>query len=294
VLARNARILFDLLEREQDLDVLDALAAAVARSRWEPTDDGALIQLRKWVAGGHSRTTASSRSDVFDEQLSAPVGSITRAAVEGEATTSVSSDDAVAANGRAVLIAVDPETPAPEVALPVGVVEAQDDAGDTPPAGADALLAPIELDVQEDIFAPARKAKVTWPTVTEQADRVVAVGDEADVVNPEQVPVVETDEFDEDESDEFEIDGDGSDPERAVAEHRSVKDPMVEPDDDEFADFLPTVRALIGDGLERVELSLITGTVLKRWSVTDARGNGNGHAPVNDEAHLMERAEGAA
>ena len=60
VLASNAPLLCELLDREEDLDVLDALAAAVARSRWEPTDDPALVELRRWVAGGRTRATRSS------------------------------------------------------------------------------------------------------------------------------------------------------------------------------------------------------------------------------------------
>lgn len=60
-LVYNAPLLCELLTTEQDPDVLDALAAAVARSKWEPTTDPALQELRRWVAGGHARTTRSSR-----------------------------------------------------------------------------------------------------------------------------------------------------------------------------------------------------------------------------------------
>ena len=56
----NAPLLCELVERERDPDVLDALAAAVARSRWEPTDDPALLELRRFVAGGTARATRSS------------------------------------------------------------------------------------------------------------------------------------------------------------------------------------------------------------------------------------------
>jgi hypothetical protein len=56
----NAPLLCELLTFEQDPDVLDALAAAVARSKWEPTTDAALLELRRWVAGGHTRATTSS------------------------------------------------------------------------------------------------------------------------------------------------------------------------------------------------------------------------------------------
>lgn len=63
-MAHNAPLLCELLAAEQDPDVLDALAAAVARSKWEPTADPALLELRRWVAGGHARTTRSSREPV--------------------------------------------------------------------------------------------------------------------------------------------------------------------------------------------------------------------------------------
>jgi hypothetical protein len=56
----NAPLLCELLKFEHDPDVLDALAAAVARSKWEPTTDTSLLELRRWVAGGHTRTTTSS------------------------------------------------------------------------------------------------------------------------------------------------------------------------------------------------------------------------------------------
>lgn len=60
LLASHAELYCDLLAREDDPEVLDALAAAVARSRWEPSDDLALVELRRWVAGGHARATRSS------------------------------------------------------------------------------------------------------------------------------------------------------------------------------------------------------------------------------------------
>jgi hypothetical protein len=53
-LARYAPMFVRLLESESDPEVLDALAAAVARSRWEPTDNGNLVELRRWVAGRHA------------------------------------------------------------------------------------------------------------------------------------------------------------------------------------------------------------------------------------------------
>jgi hypothetical protein len=57
----NGPLLCELLRFETDPDVLDALAAAVARSKWEPTTDPSLLELRRWVAGGHTRATTSSQ-----------------------------------------------------------------------------------------------------------------------------------------------------------------------------------------------------------------------------------------
>jgi len=62
MLSIHSVMLCELLARESDPDVLDALAAAIARSKWEPTDDAALNQLRRWVAGDQARTTSSSPS----------------------------------------------------------------------------------------------------------------------------------------------------------------------------------------------------------------------------------------
>jgi hypothetical protein len=62
MLSIHSVMLCELLARESDPDVLDALAAAIAGSKWEPTDDAALMQLRRWVAGGQIRTTSSSPS----------------------------------------------------------------------------------------------------------------------------------------------------------------------------------------------------------------------------------------
>jgi hypothetical protein len=54
-LVRHAAVFVELLDQERDPDVLDALAAAIARSRWEPTDDGNIVELRRWVAGRHAQ-----------------------------------------------------------------------------------------------------------------------------------------------------------------------------------------------------------------------------------------------
>lgn len=60
-LAFNAPLLSELLKVEGDRDVLEALAASVARSNWEPTTDHSLLELRGWVAGGHAKTSGTSR-----------------------------------------------------------------------------------------------------------------------------------------------------------------------------------------------------------------------------------------
>jgi hypothetical protein len=69
----NAPLLCELLKFEQDPDVLDALAAAVARSKWEPTTDPSLLALRRWVAGGHTRATRSSWDPGPIDDAEAPV-----------------------------------------------------------------------------------------------------------------------------------------------------------------------------------------------------------------------------
>ena len=62
-LSGNATALLALLGTEQDPEVLDALAGAVARSRWEPTDDGNIVELRRWVAGRHAHRAAATIGD---------------------------------------------------------------------------------------------------------------------------------------------------------------------------------------------------------------------------------------
>jgi hypothetical protein len=76
VLSEHSVMLCELLARESDPDVLDALAAAIARSKWELTEDAALMQLRRWVAGGQVLATSSSTS------VSAPVPATTTPTVE--------------------------------------------------------------------------------------------------------------------------------------------------------------------------------------------------------------------
>ena len=82
-LSMHSVMLCELLARESDPDVLDALATAIARSKWEPTDDAALMQLRRWVAGGQVLATSPSTSAF------APVPATTLPTVErGETQTS--------------------------------------------------------------------------------------------------------------------------------------------------------------------------------------------------------------
>jgi hypothetical protein len=54
VLAMHPSMFCAFLANEHDPGVLDALAGAVARSRWDPTDDGNIVELRRWVAGRHA------------------------------------------------------------------------------------------------------------------------------------------------------------------------------------------------------------------------------------------------
>lgn len=185
VLSRNSAVLFDLLTKEQDVDVLDALAAAVARSRWEPTDDRNLIELRRWVAGSHTRTTASTPAEPE------PVSLDPSADVERD--------------------------------VPVG----DHWAADPTPA------------VDDTVAVPA-----------DSMDRGDAPGPEPDAAEPAPAPVGASRE------------GNGGEP------------------TDELADFIPRVRALIGGRVERVELALITGTVLKTWSATETNGTSSAEAPT--------------
>ena len=62
VLAEHVEMLCELLDTESNDDVLDALAAAVARSKWEPTDDAGILRLRRWVTGGMVRSSSAVTS----------------------------------------------------------------------------------------------------------------------------------------------------------------------------------------------------------------------------------------
>lgn len=59
-LRAHAALLVALLDREQHTDVLDALAAGVLRSAWEPADRPDLLRLRLW-AHEHRGTPAAER-----------------------------------------------------------------------------------------------------------------------------------------------------------------------------------------------------------------------------------------
>jgi hypothetical protein len=94
----NAPLLCELLKFEQDPDVLDALAAAVARSKWEPTTDPSLLELRRWVAGGHTRTTTSSWDPrPFDDVEVVEVARVAASATTAAAVTPTVVDEAVPA-----------------------------------------------------------------------------------------------------------------------------------------------------------------------------------------------------
>jgi hypothetical protein len=112
VLSAHAALLCELLAVEEDPEVLDALAAAVARSRWEPTNDVALAELRRWVAGGQSRATrASSRRAAGDEPgpdasgeasgVAAPAATVARDAAHAP-PVDLDATDATRSGGAAV------------------------------------------------------------------------------------------------------------------------------------------------------------------------------------------------
>lgn len=152
----NAPLLCELLRFEHDPDVLDALAAAVARSKWEPTTDASLLELRRWVAGGHTRATTSSHE--------------------------------------------------PQVAHAEAFVAA---AGVAAAAGDAAVAAPADEVPPTPVAAPAAPPPASTATDT--------------------------------------------------------------PTDQELAELLPKVRALLGEDLERLELVSIDGEVLTRWSSDQER-----------------------
>jgi hypothetical protein len=123
VLSIHSAMLCELLAREYDPEVLEALAAAVARSKWEPTDDAALLELRRWVAG--AQTSDSSSGSVFVPAAPAALASETGAqpAMPAPAPT-----NAVPVEAAPPLAAM---APAAEPSAPVHGTEGR--AGEPPP-----------------------------------------------------------------------------------------------------------------------------------------------------------------
>ncbi|WP_194894033.1 hypothetical protein [Catenulispora pinisilvae] len=71
---RNARLLLEIAEAEEDIWVRQALAQTVMRHRWEPACTVALVRLRVWA-----------KQELLWGRLEMPAGS----ALEGEASASV-------------------------------------------------------------------------------------------------------------------------------------------------------------------------------------------------------------
>lgn len=251
-LDRNAGVLRELLDREQDPDVLDALAAAVARSRWEPSANDDLVALRRWVAGSHTRTTSSSvalapEAEPASEPEPAdvpapPVVSAPVALPQGET------------EGIGRIVVIDTTPPAAQDAEPASDTRPED----LEPAAAVARDAADVADAARDdgVGAPTAEATPTaevttappvapWPLAPPapeaplESPEVAASAGPADDASGEGAP------------------GEGA------------------PDE-----FVNAVRAVLGDSLERVELRLLTGVVLTEWSAPRSKpnGNGNGHA----------------
>lgn len=214
VLARNAKVLLGLVESESDPDVLDAIAAAVARSRWEPTQDRDLVELRRWVAGGHARATASSIDRMLrDEATSTVLASSARQAA-AEATAGI-----VAPLGADEVVAPEEPAPAPAPAPPATAATAEPPSGEAdveehPGLGEDGEVAGVEHEAAEPPAEPQAEPQA------EPAPALVGVG--------------------------------------AEAPSAAAPDP--------YDDLVPTVRALLGDDVDRVELRLLNGTVLRAWS----------------------------
>jgi hypothetical protein len=94
MLSEHSVMMCELLARESDPDVLDALAAAVARSKWEPTEDATLLQLRRWVAGGQVRTTSSSGGAAPTPMIAVPSSAVGQTAPRTAAAPAVPIDAA--------------------------------------------------------------------------------------------------------------------------------------------------------------------------------------------------------
>ncbi len=219
VLARNSKALLAFVSTEPDPDVLDAVAAAVARSRWEPTQDRDLVELRRWVAGGHAKATASSLDRMLHDEAVSP----TFAAAVPAPTAAPATEGTGAPDEGAVLAT----SGAP-----------QDDAAHLVGAGS---AAPVEATgtpgaPEEVEHEPAVPVAVLAP----------------DVGPAESVPEEAVE---------------------AVAEVRTDEEVAAAASPGPYEDLVPTVRALLGEDVDRVELRLLNGTVLQAWSKSgDAAG----------------------
>ncbi len=241
MLSTHADVYCDLLGRESDPEVLDALAAAVARSRWEPSDDAALVELRRWVAGGHARATRSSTGP-------------SRAPARTP-DAEVAPEPEVVAVAAVIANQVDEPVDAQVGADSDGHVEATPDArvdqlddhrdhedGDTatPLAVAPVLAAPDEGAVPADEHeGPAVVADQPPPEAPQPPQPAVA--------GPERVAAASA--------------------VAVAAAPAPAARRGAEPSDAELDELVPRVRELLGD-VERLELVSIDGEVLKRWSST--------------------------
>lgn len=262
VLARNASLLLSLVSSEQDPDVLDAIAAAVARSRWEPTQDRDLVELRRWVAGGHARTTASSLDRLLrDEAVSPSLAStaapppapvppaealaepVPHAASEPPAA-SVPQAESAAPAASAPPVAEETSAPSTGAAEPAPAAAAASPAGVDEPADVP-VHEPVDASVGEPAPEPAHEP-VDEPVTTEPV-RADAVPTPAAAVLAPVVPV------------------------NAHSSGPAADQPAPS---QEYEDLVSTVQSLIG-GVDRVELRHITtGAVLRAWSRAEDRTQG--------------------
>ena len=74
-IGRNARLLLEIAEAEEDIWVRQALAQTVMRHRWEPACTVALVRLRVWA-----------KQELLWGRLEVPAGTV----FEGESSTSAS------------------------------------------------------------------------------------------------------------------------------------------------------------------------------------------------------------
>jgi hypothetical protein len=150
-------VFVELLDREHDLDVLDALAAAIARSRWEPTDDGNIVELRRWVAGRHAEEPPAPEAPVAPSGADANPAALDHdptppATPEPAPERAPEADPDLRRDSAPEEIAV-PADDAPPPLAPVGAVEA---APVAPSDAAPPAAAPSNgSDATRDLEAPA-------------------------------------------------------------------------------------------------------------------------------------------